>query len=52
MTTEMANEGEKTLKQRSKNKEPDNQVNAATDNADDSNEIVKKTISRLERNKI
>ena len=48
----MAKEAEKSLKQRSKNKENDNQVNAATENVDDSNEIVKKTISRLERNKI
>ena len=50
----MAKEAEKSLKQRSKNKENDNQVNPATENVDDrdSNEIVKKTISRLERNKI
>ena len=48
----MAKEAEKSLKQRSKNKENNNQVNAATENVDDSNEVAKKTISRLERNKI
>ena len=48
----MAKEAEKSLKQRSKNKENNNQVNAATENVDYSNEVAKKTISRLERNKI